>query len=775
MFSTFSANLESSNTPSRPRQKRSQVARACDWCRTNRIKCDDSQPCKNCRNRGGQCSNNRRADSVSLPAANKEIQRLRVKVNELQGQLKNASRDTQDRRPAQYATPPDTDASGNLSLHEESSSPQPMISNLPQKEWEGIRIQNPRTGGTSYYGPLSAPYFGARMAHYLSEALSKVDPDAPFLDDVARLSYPPTPLAWKAQSQPDNPWMGAANDSLDVEDLSRAQEQYFLDLLWQSFHCIYPIIEESEFREYYESLWIYPEGGSTRRPSSLIDSLLAVCMQFGSTFLTSDDDNSAAERRQHIITAAKTSHALFHRAQALLLNEMECPSLMTLQAHIYCIVYLLNTSLLNSAHTLLGNALRIAQILRLQVGFGDTLLRKEQELHRRIWYTLYGLDCQLSIALRRMPLIQGGDIDSDLPGDSQEHASLSGSMLLSPSNQDITWLSFHVQYIRLLSAMRGVQNVFSDKAAELLERRNAQVIYDDLFLVEELAGVLGREVSVIYDWARSVPKSLKIPRKGSGESFSTERTLLNIDSFSPLWLQRQRLLLELLYHHLQLSNFRPFLRFPPGSSSITPLSDCHSITCLNHAMTLTNLLHQVLTETDYLRGWSPVFQYQWDAALCIIGFLFSNPVCPPTPAARKCLQTAISSLEEMGKYYPAATEAAQIIREVGAKAETIIEKFHRDLSFRKPAGKPTTSSVQALSAPGLTPEYLENLASNPTFGMEDFMGDSMALSGLGGGAGIPPLDGSAEVSTASQNPLFTMDASWMNDEDAVGRMSFFPE
>ncbi|KAJ6112042.1 hypothetical protein N7523_008103 [Penicillium sp. IBT 18751x] len=54
MFSTFSANLDTLKCPTGAtaapsRRKRAQVARACDWCRLNRIKCDERKPCQNCR------------------------------------------------------------------------------------------------------------------------------------------------------------------------------------------------------------------------------------------------------------------------------------------------------------------------------------------------------------------------------------------------------------------------------------------------------------------------------------------------------------------------------------------------------------------------------------------------------------------------------------------------------------------------------------------------------------------------------------------------------
>src|ERR1700753_1491967 len=65
MFTTFAANphhaergqigvsAEALTATSRPR--RQQVSRACSWCRTYRIKCDDRFPCHNCLAKGRQC------------------------------------------------------------------------------------------------------------------------------------------------------------------------------------------------------------------------------------------------------------------------------------------------------------------------------------------------------------------------------------------------------------------------------------------------------------------------------------------------------------------------------------------------------------------------------------------------------------------------------------------------------------------------------------------------------------------------------------------------
>ncbi|KAJ5108439.1 hypothetical protein N7456_005114 [Penicillium angulare] len=777
MFSTFVADPEK-KAPSRPRPKRNQVARACDWCRLNRIKCDDSQPCQNCRTRGVQCSNGKRTDVPTLPAANREIQRLRNTIQALQGQLSKAGQESQDQAPGKYATPPDSDSVGVSPQFDPLTSRVPRSINLSSstREWEGIEIHDAHTGGAVYYGPLSSSYFGARMGRFLSEALSKHQPESLFMMDNQPLTYPPNILT----CHQDQKWPGVSSLASDqstitaLESLSRAQEQYFIDLLWQSSHCIYPVLSESDFREYYCSLWDMGGDQSIRRPSSLVDSILAVCMQYGSTFLTSDEDCLESERDQHVLSVSMKSHALFRRAQSLLLDEIERPSIMTLQSYIYCIIYLTNTSLLNAAHSLLGTAVRVAQALRLHLPPCDTTLREYQELNRRLWCTLVGFDCQLSMALGRPQVINLEDIEASLPGDSQEHALLSGSMLVIPVNDEISWLSFHVQSLRLSLTIRGVQSAFYQHGARLMEQKNAQNMYDDATLTEELAACLGRELSVVYDWARKVPESLKIPRRGSGEPLSTERCPVKLDALTPIWLQRQQVLLEISYHHFQMANFRPFIRLRPGCPSITPLSDCHSISCLNHAVTLTNIIHQLLNDTDLLRGWYPVFQYQWDAALCILGFVLANPVCPPTPAARKSVQTAIKSFEMIGRYSVAAVTASQIVREIGAQGEMLVEKFNSSLSMRSPPSKrrrDTSATVQMVSAPAMTPEYLQGLSASQAYDISDFMN----------GMGTPVMDPFVQFDASkpnivlSSNGMVEVGTPWMNNDDIMAAFPMFPE
>ncbi|CAI7613175.1 unnamed protein product [Penicillium glandicola] len=692
MYSTFSANFDTTSDASQersatpiaaPRPKRNQVARACDWCRLNRVRCDDKQPCRNCLNREGSCSNTKPQQATSLPAANREMQRLRNKVKDLQDQIAKLKDGAEIQTQMGFATPPLSDAA-------HSSFDFAELTNTTEG-WRGLQET-----GQIHYGPLSSSYFVARITRYLSQALDQPLEDAKLEACMARFHYiAPThePSRWDSQADqhPDG--------NEEAEDLTRSQEEHFINLLWQSFHCVYPILSQREFQQHYDSLWSSdtPDGMSTRKPSALVDVLLAVSMQYSSTFFVGGDDQQGDfEAGWQVKNANIASRTYYQRAQRLLQGELENPTIMLVQSHIYSIIYLYNTSLLNTAHINLGATIRIAHALRLHIRPLDGTSPEQQELQRQIWWTLYRIDSQLSMTLGRPPLIQLSHVSCGLPGDDREHARLSGTVLVS-NHEDISWLSFHVQCTKLTFLVQGVQTALYRKCSQLLKGDKVKDIYEDPRLLEALAEFLGQEMTAIHNWVQNVPQSLCNARKGAGDPFSTNRDMLNLSTYTPLWLQHQRLLLELHYHHLIISTLRPFTRFPPVSASMTPLTDGYNISCLNHAMAITSILNQVLSETDLLRGWSPIFQYQWDAILCTLGFILSNPVCPPTPSARKSLQTAIRTLDLVSDHFLAAKNAAQVVREVSCQADRLIRNFEQSLTRRQAPRASQSLSTRAQS------------------------------------------------------------------------------
>ncbi|MCJ1238417.1 hypothetical protein MMC14_006406 [Varicellaria rhodocarpa] len=673
MFTTFnssdnprSANNESTTTP--VRRKRNQVGRACDRCRLNRIKCDDHTPCKNCQLKGGKCSNSTTKEARTLPSANREIERLKSKVSELENQLtKVIEQDASSPRPA--------------SSHGSSSS----INTLEEYQrkrwrWEGVRTTDPRTTQTQYYGPSSSFYFMHRLRQYLKEALQNHNLDT-------SLQQNPMNLQFASPSSPprlDSPGLnsGLGGNDLSGANLSRAQEEHFLNLFWQSYHYTIPIIDENDFKQHYNSLWSNSYGEVVRKPSALVDIVLGLCMQYGFAFIPRGDIGFDIDGNDSSIAG----RWLYRRCQMLLSEECEVPTIPTLQCRIFSAIYLLNASFLNMAHKTLAVAIRTAHMLGLHLEPPEETPEPQRILVRRIWWVLVCLDGKSCMRLGRPFSIQRSEMTCAVPTDDTVKIEPSGNNY-SLTYEGVSWLGYYAQCVKLIMASRAIHLAFYERCAEVITANEGKNLYDDPDSLEICAGFLLQGMKMLQDWVRNVPDPLKSTRRGTGEPFSTTRSALEIDLYIPLWLQRQRLLLELLYHNLSMTLCRPFIRFRAGSTALHPISAGHSVSCLNHAIASTNLIHQVLSETDILNGWHEAYEFQWDATLSILGFSLSHPVGPRTLSARKATEIAIINLEHFGvNNLAAAASAATVTRNLNEKIELLINNFSNKLtpSSQKP-------------------------------------------------------------------------------------------
>lgn len=568
---------------------------------------------------------------------------MRNRLKDIQAQLDKVTDESKNATDAKSPCGQSTDPLTSTSVVSPAELP-----GAPRTTWDGYQNPESRTGRVIHYGPQSSPYLVIRLNRYLSQSSNQLYLKSLLPVRISQI-HRHTPTASQEQLSGDieQPRLHIGLDH--VEDLSREQEEHFLVLLWQAYHFMYPIVSEQEFGDYYDSLWTTTNGQAPRQPSALVDSLLAVCMHYGSSFMIDDDYIASDETDPQANHFTITAHKFYRRSQRALMETLEHPSIVSLQSHIYCIIYMYNIANLDTAHVLLGMAIRIAQTLRLHIRPVGSVPQGTQQLHSRIWWTLYQLDSQISMTLGRPPLINPNEVGCAIPIDSGDAVQPSATVLVSPPEEEVSWLTFHVECIRLTAAARAAHATFAERCVEVLQTKDIQDIHEEPPTLELIARSMISVTRPMYDWVQNVPRSLKLERKGSGEAFSTDRTPLNLNPSSPLWLQRQRLLLELIYHHMQITIFRPFLRFPPRGASLTPLTDGHGITSLNHAVLVTNILNQVLSETDLLRGWAPAFQYQWDAAVCILSFIVANPVCPPTPAAKKIMPTVIRNLDTLAQ------------------------------------------------------------------------------------------------------------------------------
>lgn len=638
----------------RARQKRVHVAIACDRCRTHRTKCDDNRPCSNCKNSNAQCSNSNSAAASTPPHAQREIARLRARVQELESRL----RDMAPAEPSQTLTP--SSMGGPETPHTGNKPYVPVTATV--QAWNGTLVRTARSAKETWYGPSSLHYFTRRFTNFLSTALHQtISADGVLPESAAKLLHEPTSheLATAAYAGTSS---GLGGSIPTGALLTPTQEEYFLSLYWQSYHtALFPILDEEEFKEHYRSLW--KTNSAERQPSSLVDIVLAMCMQYGVSSMPKAKQGTISDNKD--ATIAGRWH--YRRCQMLLNNELETPTISTVQCHLLCCIFLCCASFQNMADAACGLAVRSAYMLGLHLEPPATSTARERELRKRLWWALHLLDSKIGMKLGRPFLLHDAPDMPGLPGDGLEAAAVSGSSF-APLSDSTTWLSFNLLGIKLFQAAKQVHVAFYGR--ELAE---GQTGLDDAQTLESHASFFRPHANVMQDWANRVPAVLKSRRQNGGTPFSTDASALDIEQFAPAWLQRQQVILELMYHNLCINLYRPFISFTSSSTPSSAAAEAANKSAA-HAVALTRIVHQVLSSTDILNGWLEAFQFQWNAAMTLVGFLLANHDGPSIVSARNGLQLAIEVCDIFGNSFPVAASAAIILRDLGVKLDFLSEQ-----------------------------------------------------------------------------------------------------
>ncbi|CAK7235060.1 hypothetical protein SBRCBS47491_009161 [Sporothrix bragantina] len=685
------------------RQKRSQVVRACEWCRQHRSKCDNSVPCSNCRSRGARCSNDDlAAQHMSLPGAHREIERLRRQVEQLEQEVKELTieKEKNARTPktptASISEPsPFSDVSGLQAPSDVREADLSIVVDsgvgIARPFWSGVHVSTARSPHKTWYGPSSLFYFIGRVAEFLDASLQFHQTDVDTLHTSQSLDNmldvnpagvlvdgtSPTPTMPAATSLA-SPGLSQQRASLDplagARFLTLTQEEYFLDLYWQSYHTsLFAILDEAAFRQHYRSLW-KSSAGQTRASSALVDIVLALCMQLGvSTMvpsmrqkLTVDNDDTTIAGRWY-----------YRRCQALLEYELESPSLATLQCHILCGVYLCNGTFQNMSDSSCGLAVRAAYMLGIHLEPTVDMPLAQRELRKRIWWALYVLDSKIGMKLGRPFQVHlAGTSTPSLLSDRVDVAAGASGSNFAPLGDDRTWLSFHVFHSRLFCIARSAHVAFY--CSNTIPLLSGQKIWDDPTALDAHARIAMTHGEAFTQWATSVPPALTTPRTGGSLPFATDGSSLDIEPFSPLWVQRQRLLLELMYHNLSINLYRPMISF--RGELVTENARQCAITCARHAITLTQIAHQVLSSTTILAGWHEAFQWQWNAAMTLVGFLLGSASAGmmhhnnELGEARRAVDQAVAVFDLFGQNFAVAMSAAKVIRNLCTKVDFLLQR-----------------------------------------------------------------------------------------------------
>jgi hypothetical protein len=446
--------------------------------------------------------------------------------------------------------------------------------------------------------------------------------------------------------------------------LSPMQEEYFLDLYWHSYHTsLFPILNEAEFKEYYRSLWT--TCGNVRNPSALVDIVVAMCMQYGISMLPATRQKLTEDNENDATVAGRWYYL---RCQRLLSYELESPTISTLQCQLLCAVYLCCGTFQNMADSACSTAVRTAYMLGLHLDPPDNMPQQEREMRKRLWWALYVFESKFGMKLGRPFLLHQSNASPGLPDHHLQVAMQSGSNF-APLGDNLTWLSFNLEHTKLFLTARAAYTAFYGKDLNL---RNGRRMWDDLSALETHADFLGSYMKKLEEWANAVPSALRTKRNNNGRPFSTDASDLDIEQFAPLWLQRQRLLLELTYHNLCTNLYRPFISF--GSMPTSTIAEQNAIKCAHHAIALTYITQQVLSSTSILAGWHEAFQWQWNAAMTLVGFVLAYPRGTSTAAARKAIDLSVDVFDTFGNSFAVATSAASIVRKLGTKISFLIQR-----------------------------------------------------------------------------------------------------
>lgn len=612
---------------------------------------------------------------ITLPSPSshgicRENERLKERIKELQGDLswyksRNQPSSTTSSLTTNSPEVPSLSSPGYASSNTVHSPPeqtqQKPAESKPagQIRWEGIEVGTARSPNPSWYGSSSLFYFIGRMNNYLSSTLI----ETPNTDHMVLHNSTNTLLG--VEPSANSSITGNYSDYPRPEDfLTPTQEEYFLEMFWKAYHSsLFPVIDETQFMDHYRALW--DESGQSRRPCALVDIVIALCMQHAAS--------TQPALRQSPIVDGDPSIAgrwYFRRAKYISSFQLESPTIFTVQCLLLSAIFLCNGSLQNMSADAGAAAARAAYTLGLHIDPPPSMPAPERQLRRRLWWALYELDSKIGMKLGRPFALQRSLNEPKLPDDSPEAAMQSGSRF-APLGGNKTWLTFHVECVKLFIIAREMYTQFFTQSANVPE---GQTIYDDPAVLESQAMVMSSHSQALDRWVEELPPTIKTRRQGGSAPYSIDASILEIEQFAPQWLQRQRINLELIYHTLCINLYRPFICFiPPEMKRRLPRQ--MALKGALHAITHTKIMHQVLTSTSILTGWHEAFQWQWNASMTFVGFTLACPASALEHDAVGIIDMSIAIFDKFGEAFAVANSAAEILRGIKPKVNLRLQSY----------------------------------------------------------------------------------------------------
>ncbi|KAF2753651.1 hypothetical protein EJ05DRAFT_167020 [Pseudovirgaria hyperparasitica] len=611
MFTTFSIKNKTEDVAVRadqPRTKKKPVPLACEYCRKNRVKCDNAKPCRHCTSRKLNCVYLEHADVRVLV---KQVQCLVGKVRHLEDRLEEEQQKTKALAVQQAYSQHDA-----TSIHLRPATVSICSDDLASPTDEpSLRLD------------LSTNAYAAKIDTILSQqqvcvplSVASITSGASF--NISTHQFLPSPRL----------------------PLSRKLQDHYNRLYWRRLHQALPVLQADSYKAHYAMLW---HSDGSRHISSLVDIVhaLAVQSEYSSKVPDLSDQPGLLETDSAKDKARSLASSLFQSCSDVLNKEHDSPTWTTLQCYILQVHYLHNEWRHKSAYQVLGLAIRAAHILGLHQRAPQGTPTDDLNTQDRMRDLLFCLDTQ--------QLIEYG-----MPCGLPDRTPKRYIPPPDPENRD-----FWFYYSSMMIIAKSIHNHLNTDLQPLASRpttgTNSEIGFDALKRMEV---ALPKLCLVVEAWAESLPPKFQLTQ-ANGETSLTMKPAMRIDPDVPVWHLRQYVLLDISYHWVCLTLVRWFL--DPKSnvepSEVQPF-DQFAIRAAQHATAIVKILDVTNNETEALQGWLIAHRIVWDAALALIGFLHGRPGHSLTAEVISALTMSGTILETQGTRF--AHAAFPVIREV---------------------------------------------------------------------------------------------------------------
>lgn len=430
-------------TPSPFRQKelvsrRQKIAKACDFCREHRVRCESITPCP-------QCVANNVACHRSRPSKTPQ-KRKRGQDNNTRSDVSLAENDS-------FEVAPTNDSSHAVEVETAAPTPSPE-ENL------------------------------AWTSHKTDSMLGFIARINAFCSGVSQLSPDPTPPATDPSTSLDHEPSFPSNNAQRIHaaecDLSSTQIDHLLQIFWTRIRPQMPIVEWKDLKL---------NGQPHATPSPLLDAVIAYSLQY--IYQTGLYNRLIGlkwpkfQKRDRKIGMPYFRRCLSAVTQ---ITTFANPSISTMQCYCYLVSYLLDAGEHQAAYNMVGLGLRFSQTLNYMDA--RTGGYRECQLFRRIWWTLIHLDFRCSRHIGKPVTGQVAELLCVRPNREPQDVHLSNGLL------------YHTESIRLTAAALLVNEATdhfalvkgqSNKPKDIEER--AKNLSDNLFHLQRWRDEMPKESS----------------------------------------------------------------------------------------------------------------------------------------------------------------------------------------------------------------------------------------------------------------------------------------